>query len=444
MKKRIVAVVVAILAMLIVVGIILLCSKGENNTSNTSEAVSAEAETSEVSEAEKDEPSQSVSESEPVESSEAAVESESVAGSESQEVSEPESSFVADRSEVFEMFADMTVGWNLGNTMDAHGVKDVTAETYWGNPKTTQEMIDAVAAKGFNTIRIPVTWKDHVGSAPEYKIDEEWLNRVQEIVDYCVANDLYIIVDTHHEPDGWLLPVEDKYEEVSAQLKAIWTQVAERFKDYSNKLIFEGMNEPRIKGSPAEWNGGTAKERAVVDKLNQDFVDAVRATGGNNETRCLIICAYGNNGGYQILSKLKLPQDNHIAVAVHLYTPYFFTYEPADGNINEWTGGKKAEIVSAMKQVNVHLIQRGVPAIITEFGAVHKTYEKNGEQVDNEPQVLLWLEDYLTSTEEFGIPCIWWDNGIYDKSGEKFGIFDRRSCIWYSENIANKLIELTK
>ena len=373
---------------------------------------------------------------------------ESAPASESSEASDPapepsKEPFVADRSEVFAILADMNVGWNLGNTFDAIGSTSVLAETYWGNPKTTKEMIDAIAAQGFNTIRIPVSWKDHVGNAPDYKIDPLWLNRVQEVVDYCVANDLYIIMDTHHEPDGWLVPDPEKYDKVSEQLKAIWTQIAEHFKEYDKKLIFEGMNEPRTKGTEKEWSGGTEKEQGVVNKLNKDFVDAVRATGGNNADRILIICPYGNNNGYKVLKNLMIPEDNNIAVAVHLYTPYFFTYQPESGNINEWTGAKKGEIVSAMKSVDQYLIKKGVPAIITEFGAVHKIYESDGKQVDNEEQVLLWLEDYLTTTESFGIPCVWWDNGVYTGSGEKFGIFNRRECTWYSQNIADALIRLT-
>lgn len=392
--------------------------------------------------------SSSESEAEAVESEGAAQGTEVSEGTESKESEEPEASepkepFVADRSEVFDLISQMNVGWNLGNTLDAHGVSTVSAETYWGNPKTTQEMIDAVAAQGFNTIRVPVTWKDHVGAAPDYKIDEAWMNRVQEIVDYCVKDDLFIILDTHHEPDGWLVPTEEKYDAVSLELKQIWTQVAERFKDYDNKLLFEGMNEPRVKGSDQEWNGGTDAEKAVIAKLNQDFIDAVRATGGNNETRCLVICQYGTNGNTNSMKTLQIPEDNYIAVAVHLYIPYYFTYDPNPGSIFEWDGSKKQSTTLSLKEINNSLIKKGVPAIITEFGCMRKTKEVNGKTIDNEEEVIKWLTDYLHVTEMFDIPCVWWDNGIYDKDGEKFAIFNRQDCSWYSKAIADTLVNST-
>lgn len=357
---------------------------------------------------------------------------------------EPKEPFVADRSAMFELIGQMNVGWNLGNSLDAHGVKGMGSETYWGNPKTTQEMVDAIREEGFNTIRIPVTFAGHVGGAPDYTIDPAWLDRVQEVVDYAVNADMFILLDTHHEPDFWLIPTEDKYDAVSAELKAIWTQVAERFKDYNEKLFFEGMNEPRTKGTPDEWNGGTDAEKAVITKLNQDFIDAVRATGGNNATRCLVICAYGNNGSGKTLKSLVIPEDNNIAVAVHMYAPYTFTYQPETGNVNEWDGSQKQSLALGIKEIYNYLINKGVPAIITEFGAVHKTYEVNGKMVDNEEEVIKWLTDYMHTTEKYGIPCVWWDNNIYDKQGEKFGIFDRANCTWFNKNIADTLVSMSE
>ena len=338
-----------------------------------------------------------------------------------------------DRSRTFELLSKMNVGWNLGNTLDAHGAgNSLNSETYWGNPKTTKEMVDAIKAQGINTIRIPVTWAEHVGSAPDYTINEEWLDRVQEVVDYAVANDMYIIIDTHHEPDFWLTPKEDKMDDVKAQLGAIWKQVAERFKDYDEKLLFEGMNEPRNKGTAQEWNGGTTAEQALIDELNAVFVDAVRSTGGNNEERVLIICAYGNTANSGALKHLVIPKDPNIAVAVHLYTPYVFTYEASSGNIDTWSGNKTSEIEIAAKMVDKFLIQNGVPAIVTEFGAVNK---------GNSEEVIKWLGDYMGAMNEYGIKCIWWDNNIYDKNGEKFGIFDRQNLSWYDQAIADALVQ---
>ena len=174
---------------------------------------------------------------------------------------------------------EMTAGWNLGNSLDAYGTYSLNNETYWGNPKTTKAMIDAVKNEGFNTIRIPVSWGEHVGSAPNYTIDTAWMNRVQEVVDYAMADGMYVLLDTHHET-SWLKPQSATLDASQKQLVAIWTQIAERFKAYGDHLLFEGMNEPRIVGSSNEWSGGDADGRAAVNVLNQAFIDAVRKTGG--------------------------------------------------------------------------------------------------------------------------------------------------------------------
>lgn len=345
---------------------------------------------------------------------------------------EPKEPFVSDRSEAFELLSNINIGWNLGNTLDAHGAgASVASETFWGNPKTTQEMFDAVAEQGFQAVRIPVTFAEHVDTINGYAIKEQWMNRVQEVVDYALNAGLYVIVDTHHEPDFWLKPDSDHEEKCLAELSAIWTQVAERFKDYDEKLIFEGMNEPRMKGSANEWNGGSAGERKVIDKLNQAFVDAVRATGGNNENRLLIICAYGNNAGYNVLKELKIPEDNHIAVAVHMYTPYQFTYDTQDGGYSAWDGSQKASIINTLKQIDKYLIQKDVPVVVTEFGAVDK---------ENEADIIAWIEDYLGAMNKYNIKCFWWDNNLYHSTGENFGIFDRKNLSWYNKKIADALI----
>lgn len=363
-----------------------------------------------------------------------------------EEIAEDE--IMIDRSAAFELLEDMKIGWNLGNTLDAHigGQKaTVLSETCWGNPITTPEMIQEIARQGFKTVRIPVTWSLHMSEKPDYKIDEAWLDRVEEVVNYALDEDLYVILDTHHEPNYWLKPQTEGLEDVKNQLTAIWKQVGERFLDYDERLIFEGMNEPRIIGSEKEWSGGDADGRAAVNVLNQAFVETVRATGGNNETRCLIICTYGNSVTYNSVIELEIPQDNNIMVAVHLYTPFLFTYEQEENNICEWDGSLKKDIISTMLLVDKYFIQKGVPVIITEFGAMNKEYtDENGNQVSNREEVLKWLADYMEVANKYGITCVWWDNGIYDVPGEKFAIFNRNELSWYAHDIADALIMHTK
>lgn len=339
-----------------------------------------------------------------------------------------------DRTPVQQLVSNMNAGWNLGNTFDAHGAGNtIDVETYWGNPKTTKEMIDAVAAQGFHTIRIPVTWAEHLGEAPDYQIDPEWMERVNEVVDYALENDMYVMLNTHHEPDYWLVPNPDTQEQVVAEFTAVWKQIAEQFKTYDEHLVFEGMNEVRTKGSEKEWNGGTPEERVVINALNKAFVDTVRSTGGQNETRCLIISTYGNSPSYKALKELEIPQDANIAVAVHMYTPYLFTYAADANQYSIWDGKKKDEIVVTLREIDKYILKQGVPVLVTEFGAENK---------DNSSEIIKWIDDYLDAMNKYDIPCIWWDNGNYeDKSGERFAIFNRDTCTWYDQAIADELVK---
>lgn len=336
-----------------------------------------------------------------------------------------------------EIVADIKVGWNLGNTLDATNTwtKPLTPtaqETAWGNPKTTQEMIDAVANAGFNTLRIPTTWYLFTGPAPDYTINEAWLLRVKEVVDYAFKNNMYVILNTHHETE-WLIPTEEKYPEVSQKLKAIWTQIATYFKDYSDYLIFEGMNEPRVVGGENEWNGGTEENRLVINKLNRDFIDAVRTTGGNNTTRLLLITTQAASPTPIATSNFEFPEDEHYAVSLHAYTPYQFTFKTGEAaELFEWDGTQSKDIDSTLKNIQRVFLKRGIPVIITEFGAQNK---------GNEEEVVKWLKDYLTRANTLGIPCVWWDNGLYAGSGELFGLLDRVNLKWYSTAVLETLVK---
>ena len=329
-----------------------------------------------------------------------------------------------------EIVAAINVGWNLGNTLDSHGAGNtVSAETRWGNPKTSQEIIDAVAAQGFNAIRVPVTWAEHLGPAPDYKIDEKWMERVAEVVDYCIKDNLFVVLNTHHETDYWLYANGDQ-QALCDELSAIWKQIAERFKDYGDLLIFEGMNEPRTKGTAQEWNGGTYEERKTIDAMNMAFVDAVRNSGGNNAERCLMLCAYGHNAGAPALSAMTIPEDGHIIVAVHAYTPYFFTYD-ADGGYSDWDSSKGTDIRTMASNLNTKFVLAGIPVVVSEFGSVNKK---------NTQDVVSWITDYMGYCNKYGIKCFWWDNGLYTSNGENFGLLNRKTLKWFNQEIADALI----
>lgn len=313
-----------------------------------------------------------------------------------------------------EFTAQIDVGWNLGNTLDATG-SGLSSETSWGNPKTTEEMILAVKEAGFNAVRIPTTWEKHMDES--YNIDPEWMARVAEVVDYAYNNDMYVILNMHH--DEWYYPDEANKEAASAQLEACWTQIAERFKGYDERLIFEGMNEPRWKGTSFEWTGGNDEGRQVVNHLNRVFVDAVRATGGNNEERFLMVCPYAANCSEATLAALQLPDDERLIVSVHAYIPYSFALQP--NGAKRWIKDRQTGDIDTLAEVLDRLfISNGTAVIIGECGAMSR---------GNDEYRTEWAEYYFGKFKEIGIPCFWWDNGAFT-SGETFGMLDRRMLSW--------------
>lgn len=335
-----------------------------------------------------------------------------------------------------ELVAEMNTGWNLGNTLDAND-----GETSWGNPVTTHEMIDAVRAAGFNTIRIPTTWEKHFTDGDDFKIDEAWMKRVNEIVDYAFDNEMYVILNSHHETN-WIKPTMAEVEGVLPKFKAMWTQIAENFKEYGDHLLFEGLNEPRIVGGSNEWNGGTADNRQALNILNKAFVDTVRATGGNNSTRGLLITTVAAAVSDSALKDLEIPDDKNIIVSLHAYTPYDFTYK--DGkNIFYYDESVGNSIDWVFNLIDTYLTSKNIPVIITEYGSVNKIESFDVVPNPRDAENVKWVTRYLERAKKSGIPCVWWDNGVYySLSGELFGIFDREECTWYTPDLIEAIMKV--
>lgn len=333
-----------------------------------------------------------------------------------------------------ELVAEMKTGWNLGNSLDSIGAD----ETAWGNPATTKEMIDAVSAQGFDILRVPVTWGQHMGEAPDYIVEPEFMARVKEVVDYGIDNGMYVLLDTHHEPDSWLKPQSESMDSVEPQFTALWQQISKEFSDYGDHLVFEGINEARIKGSPTEWSGGTEDGRKCVNRLNEIFVNTVRAAGGNNSERLLLVSTYAHAVTDNAFDGFISDYDQYTGVALHAYTPYSFTYHSGESyETFEWDGHEKSSIEGVFKLIDNQLISKGIPVMITEYGAVRKSL---GDYTYNTNEVIAWLNDYLGTAKEYGIPCVWWDNNQYKSGNELFGIFDRNNCEWYSKEIADAIV----
>ena len=337
--------------------------------------------------------------------------------------------------DVHELVGEMKTGWNLGNTLDALG-----GETAWGNPKTTHEMIDTVAAAGFNVIRIPTTWGEKMDAENGYTISDEWIDRVHEIVDYAFDNDMYVILNTHHET-AWIKPSMAEMDSVLPQFTALWTQIAESFEQYGDHLLFEGLNEPRIEGGENEWSGGTADGREALNILNQAFVDTVRATGGNNSKRALLITTFAAQVVKSGVEDLAIPEDDHIIVSLHAYTPYSYTYNSKESwEVFTFTDSVGKEIDKVFKIIDRYFIEKDIPVIITEYGSVSKS--ETGSTERNDAENVKWVKYYLERAKQSGIPCVWWDNGYYYSGNELFGMLNRGSCTWYLPELVEAIMSV--
>lgn len=319
------------------------------------------------------------------------------------EAADPEETTVAGPAAV--LLENIDIGWNLGNTLDSYSGTELgkneglSSETAWGNPRATQEMIDLVKDSGFHAVRVPVTWYNHMDS--DYVIDEEWMDRVQEVVDYVMNDDMYCIINVHHDTgaNGWLRASDTNLEKNKAMFTAIWEQVSARFAGYNDHLLFEGFNE--ILNDKNEWVSPDSRAVEVVNELNQLFVDTVRASGGNNGERILIVNTYCAGGNSQVTKDFVLPTDSakdSLVVEAHIYQPYDFTAEEFPEAIR-WN---KESVDSYLKNMYVSFVQKGIPVIIGEFGCVDK---------DNDGARQAWAKYYVETCRDYGIKCFWWDNG---------------------------------
>ena len=322
---------------------------------------------------------------------------------------------------------NMTIGWNIGNSLDATG--SYNHETSWGNPKVTKELIDAVKAKGFNTIRIPTTWYPEVTTStdendnPVYTIKEEWMNRVKEVVDYAYDQGMYVILNIHHEE--WINRSDfpTAYEEMSERLKQMWTQIATYFKDYDQHLIFEGMNEPRQTGASYEWQGNVECYE-VVNKLDADFVETVRSIDSPYQnTRLLMIPSYAASAYASSYSSLKVPDDDYVAVSLHAYAPYDFAM--GDGDHTTFSNKNKSDLDTLFSDIQYYFTDKDIPVVMGEFSA--SNFNNTDARCD-------WATYYLTWTKKLGIPCVLWDNNAITNStsaSEAHGYLERSTNTWY-------------
>jgi endoglucanase len=327
-----------------------------------------------------------------------------------------------------------TYGWNLGNTMEPP-----CGEGCWA-PAATQALINAVAAGGFNTIRIPVAWNSHANQTT-YQIDPAWMARVKQVVDWCYAKNLTVIINSHWD-NGWLENniTSNVNTTINAKQRAYWTQIANAFIGYDSKLLFAGANEPNV---------DTAGEMSTLLVYHQTFIDAVRATGGNNATRWLIV--QGPNTDIELTDQLMntLPSDptpGRLMVEVHYYTPYQFTlmtgrdqwwgdkayfwgqgYDTWNPNLQKRnaTWGEESDMDALFQRMVTKFVSKGIPVVVGEFGVIKRTGYSDLTGVDLDLHIAsrtYFNKTLVSKANSKGMKPIYWDNGFNGTDG--FALFD--------------------
>ena len=343
---------------------------------------------------------------------------------------------------------EITLGVNIGNTLDAVDTwtnpgKPVSIETAWGNPKANQTYINGLKTLGFNIVRIPVTWTGHIGSAPNYKVDEAWLKRVAEVAGYAKTAGLKAFINIHHDGNhgirGCWLDINKAMantadrDKIAAQYEAVWKQIAEYFKNYGDWLMFQGFNEIHD-GSWDSGDGANATAKyAIINDWNRRFTSAVRGTGGNNEKRYLIY--YGYNTSSKIAdagTQFMLPPDTgntgRQIVAFHFYDPWPFAGEAKDPN---WTTeiSDKSNINSVFNNMKTKFIDNNIPVIIGENGPARYVKHKNNPEYSSAnvatatQKRLAYIDYFYGKAKENGIVPCYWENGSYSGDTAEEGDF---------------------
>ena len=347
----------------------------------------------------------------------------------------------------------INLGWNLGNTLEAIG-----GETAWGNPKASKALIDLVKASGFNAVRIPCAWDQYLENQTTYKIKDLWLARVKEVVDYCIENDMYAILNIHWD-GGWLEnnPTPDKQAAVNKKQKAIWEQIALYFRNYDEQLLFAGTNEVHTtSGNPTQANFD------VQMSYNQTFVDAVRFTGGKNAYRNLIIQAYNTNID-QAVAYLKISTDyvpDRLMVEVHHYDPWNFCGLEKDETWGKYaalwgqpyeqyaigvlagraaTWGKEDYLKTQFNKMKTSFVDKGYPVILGEYGVIRRTTYSGDALMHHLDSRAYYLRYVTEQAKNYGLIPFYWDNG--STGNLAFGIIDRKTNRIADEKALNALIE---
>lgn len=350
-------------------------------------------------------------------------------------------------SSAAELAAKINLGWNIGNSLEASG-----SETAWGNPMVSKDLIDLVKQNGFNAIRIPCSFNQYLTNGETAEIDEQWLNRVKEVVQYCIDNDMFTLLNIHWD-GGWLEEncTTAKKEENNARQKAFWEQIATHLRDYDEHLLFASANEPNV---------DNATEMAVLDSYHQTFVNAVRSTGGKNTYRTLVV--QGPRTDIEKTDELMntLPTDtttDRMMVEVHYYSPWQFTgltedaswgtmfyywgadYHSTTDSSRNATWGEEDYLNAMFDLMKTKFVDKGIPVILGEFGPMRRSSLTGDDLTLHLDSRAFHLKYVVQQAKVYGMLPFYWDNGGIDNHSS--GIFNRSDNTVFDQQALTALKE---
>lgn len=349
-------------------------------------------------------------------------------------------------SNAVQLAANIRLGWNLGNSLEATG-----GETAWGNPVTTQALIDKVKQSGFNAVRIPCSWNQYA-NASSAQIQAQWLDRVKQVVQYCINNDLYVILNIHWD-GGWLdehINTSDQAS-VNAKQTAFWQQIATKMRDFDEHLMFASANEPPV---------DDAAQMNVLLSYHQTFVNTVRSTGGRNSYRILVVQGPTTNIGktYTLMNTLPTDQTaNRMMVEVHYYDPWQFCgltedatwgtmfyywgngYHSTTDPSRNTTWGEESAVNTEFQKMKTKFADKGIPVVLGEYGVIRRT-TLTGDALALHLASRAYWDKYITQQAKAnGMIPFYWDNGYL--SNNEFGIFNRQNNTIGDQQVLDALVQ---
>ncbi|MFJ3307221.1 cellulase family glycosylhydrolase [Streptomyces sp. NPDC086549] len=318
--------------------------------------------------------------------------------------------------------AAMQPGWNLGNSLDAG-----PNETDWGQPRTTKALLDSVRDQGFQSIRIPVTWSDHQGTAPKYAIDPAYMSRVKEVVDWAIADGFYVILDVHHDSWQWTSKMSTDHDKVLARFNATWTQIATTFRNEPAQVLFESVNEPQFD------NADNARKAGLLNELNTSFHKIVRASGGNNKNRLLMlpteVCTPDQRLMDNLAATIKSLHDPRLVATVHYYGYFPFSVNVAGST--RFDAQAQADLAKTFKRMRDTFVAQGIPVVLGEYGLLG--YDHGPGAVER-GEMLRYFEALGHAARTNKVTTVLWDNGsFYDRSKLRWkdaGLFRQIRSSW--------------